>query len=204
MGHGLRVRATQRADSPLLGRFMTGYDRAFVLPDEREEIAGFRACLAMNEQAAARFGRRHGELVLVLEDSASGALLGGANFLATGMAQSPPGHPDVAVALNYLFVDTAQRGRGLARVLKRAVETLAPQVAGGADTALLPALFIEQNDPFRLTDAEYAADNAHSGIDQIDRLAVWARLGAQLVDFAYVQPALYRPIRKAMTASPMQ
>ena len=51
-------------------------------------------------------------------------------------------------------------------------------------------MFIEQNDPLALSDAEYAADTQHAGIDQIDRLAVWARLGARLVDFPYVQPAL--------------
>lgn len=35
-------------------------------------------------------------------------------------------------------------------------------------------MFIEQNDPLRLSDSEYAADSAHAGIDQVDRLAVKA------------------------------
>lgn len=35
---GVRVRASDDPDSPLLNRFFEGYDRAFVLPDEREEL----------------------------------------------------------------------------------------------------------------------------------------------------------------------
>ena len=187
---GLIVRATERPNSPLVDFFFTGYDRAFVLPDEREELDGFRACLALNPASRHRFGRLHRELVMLVEDGATGILLGGANFLATRVSHVPPGHPPVAVALNYLFVEKAARGRGLARMLKLLVGQLANAAVDAPDGAPAPALFIEQNDPLRLTDEEYAADNEHSGIDQVDRMAVWARLGARLVDFPYVQPAL--------------
>ncbi|MCW4461272.1 hypothetical protein OK349_06105 [Sphingomonas sp. BT-65] len=34
-----------------------------------------------------RFGRRHRELVITLRDAAGGPVLGGANFLATGMGE---------------------------------------------------------------------------------------------------------------------
>ncbi|MFC5345274.1 hypothetical protein ACETK8_04240 [Brevundimonas staleyi] len=71
-----------------------------------------------------------------------------------------------------------------------AVRTLAPAVLGLGPDAPAPAIFIEQNDPLRLTAEEYAADTEHSGLDQIDRLAIWARVGARVVDFPYVQPAL--------------
>ncbi len=187
---GLILRATEQPDSPLLPHFFDGYDRAFVLPDEREEIAGFRTCLAINPASRHRFGRVHREMVMVIDDAATGALLGGANFLATHMVDAAEGHPPVAVALNYLFVETAARGRGLARQLKAAVGDLANRAVDAGPNAALPALFIEQNDPLRLSDADYAADSAHAGIDQVDRLAVWARMGAMLVDFPYVQPAL--------------
>lgn len=190
VGDGLILRATERPDSALLEHFFTGYDRAFVLPDEREELDGFRACLAINPVSRQRFGRYHRELVMVLDDAATGELLGGANFLATRIADAPPGHPPVAVALNYLFVEAAARGKGLARLLKSEVGRLANAAVEAPGDAPPPALFIEQNDPLRLTDAEYAADSAHAGIDQVDRLAVWANMGALLVDFAYVQPAL--------------
>lgn len=191
VGDGLILRATERPDSPLLEHFFAGYDRAFVLPDEREELAGFRACLAINPVSRKRFGRYHRELVMVLDDAATGELLGGANFLATRIAAPlPPGHPPVAVALNYLFVEAAARGKGLARLLKSEVGRLANAAVNAPEGAPPPALFIEQNDPLRLSDADYAADSAHTGIDQVDRLAVWAKMGALLVDFAYVQPAL--------------
>lgn len=190
LGEGLVLRATERPDSPLLAHFMAGYDRAFVLPDEREELEGFRACLAANPASRRRFGRLHRELLVVIDDAATGALLGGANFLATRIDAAPAHHPKVAIALNYLFVEPAARGKGLARRLKDAVGRLGNAAVDLAEDAPPPAMFIEQNDPLRLTDAEYAADSAHAGIDQVDRLAVWAHMGALLVDFGYVQPAL--------------
>jgi GNAT superfamily N-acetyltransferase len=190
LADGLICRATERPGSPLLEQFFAGYDRAFILPDEREELDGFRACLAINPVSRHRFGRLHRELVMIVGDAVSGTLLGGANFLATRVTQAPAGHPPVAVALNYLFVETAARGRGLARTLKQAVGSLANRAVDAPTDAPAPALFIEQNDPLRLSDEDYVADSAHAGIDQVDRLAVWARLGALLVDFPYVQPAL--------------
>ena len=185
---GLLIEGTEDPSSPVLTSFFAGYDRAFVLPDEREELDGFRECLIANRGAQLRFVRRHRELVLTLRDGAGGPVLGGANFLATAMDPAP-GQPDVSVALNYIYVDQQARGRGLARKLVGAVARLAQRAAERPEDAM-PAIFIEQNDPFRLTAAEYAADTAHSGTDQIDRLAIWARLGARAVDFPYIQPAL--------------
>lgn len=184
----LAVTGTEDPSSPVLTDFFAGYDRAFVLPDEREELDGFRDCLAANRGAPLRFGRRHRELVITLRDAAGGPVLGGANFLATDMG-ARPGQPHVSVALNYLYVDQQVRGRGLARKLMAAVARLAQRAADRPEDEM-PAMFIEQNDPFRLTAEEYAADTAHSGLDQVDRLAIWARLGARAVDFPYVQPAL--------------
>jgi len=189
LGDGLLVQGTERPNSPILARFFEGYDRAFVLPNEREELEGFAACLALNPECRHRFGRVHRELVLVVNERESGRLLGGANFLATGMG-ARPNHPPVAVALNYVFVESAARGRGLARRILGAVAMLANRAVEQTDETLWPAIFIEQNDPLKMSDADYAADTAHAGIDQIDRLQIWSRLGARLVDFPYVQPAL--------------
>ena len=185
----IRVKGTQRPDSAVLDRFFEGYDRAFVLPNEREEIDGFRKCLALNPSNRRRFGRVHAELVAILEDD-SGRLLGGTNFLATHLGNVPDDHPPVAVALNYVFVDERARGRGLSRRILAVVARLASRAVGPADEFYAPALFIEQNDPLRMSPADYAKDTAHSGIDQIDRMVLWSRLGARLVDFPYVQPAL--------------
>ena len=183
----LRLRATTDPVSPLVNHFFAGYDRAFILPDEREEIEGFRNCLALNATLPTLFGRRHREFVLTVDDE-DGALLGGANFLATGMTAA--GGPPVSVALNYVFVERASRGRGLARTLVGAVASVANRSLLGGGEQPAPAIFIEQNDPLKLSSDDYAADSARSGLDQIDRLGIWARMGARIVDFDYVQPAL--------------
>lgn len=184
---GVRVTATGDPASPVLERFLEGYDRAFILPDEREELEGFRKCLALNRSHRQAFGRVHSELVAVLEDE-SGVLLGGANFLATSIAR--PGAPPAAVALNYVYVEEAARGRGLLRHALAAVRALAVTALDIDRRKGDPVLFIEQNDPLRMTAEAYAVDTQHSGLDQIDRLAIWARVGARVVDFPYIQPAL--------------
>lgn len=185
---GVRVTASDDPASPVLTRFFAGYDRAFVLPDEREELGGFEACLALNGSHRHAYGRTHSELVATFEDE-SGTLLGGANFLATAIDRGAA-LPPAAVAFNYVYVEEAARGRGLLRLALAAVRELALTALGLDPTGLAPAIFIEQNDPLRLTAEEYAADTAHSGTDQVDRLAIWARVGTRIVDFPYVQPAL--------------
>lgn len=187
LANGLCLRTSEDPASPILQAFYAGYDRAFVLPDERENLAGFVDCLRLNLTLPSQFGRQHSEQVLVVTGD-DGALLGGANFLATGM--TAPGGPPVSVALNYVFVEAAARGRGLARVLIAAAQRMAALALTGSDSGPESAVFIEQNDPLALSAADYAADTAHAGIDQVDRLAIWASLGARVVDFPYVQPAL--------------
>lgn len=194
---GYRIRATDSPASPIVERFFAGYDRAFILPDEREELGGFIECLSLNQSPlASAYGRRHREVVAVLE-AASGELLGGANFFSTRMTGPPP-EPPVSINLNYVFVESAARGHGHLRRILLGVEELARRVHGVTNEATPLAIFIEQNDPLRLTEEEHQRDAAHSGTDRLDRLAIWARLGARLVDLPYVQPAL-SPDRAAET-----
>ncbi|MFT4053606.1 MAG: hypothetical protein QM681_03800 [Novosphingobium sp.] len=181
---GIRVSASDDPDSDILQRFFAGYDRAFVLPDEREELDGFEACLALNATHRHVFGRTHSELVAVFEDDC-GALLGGANFLSTAV-----GGGLSTIALNYVYVEAAARGRGLLRKVLGAVRRLALASLQLDPDSPAPVIFIEQNDPLRMTAEQYAADTAHSGLDQVDRLAIWHRVGARIVDFPYIQPAL--------------
>ena len=183
------IGATVAPDSPVLDSFYAGYDRAFVLPDEKEDIAGFRACLLLNATHRSRCHRAHLEFVAVARDAASGEMLGGVNFLATGM-DNIAGHPRVSVALNYLFVETRARGKGLSRALLVAVARLANRAVGTGGEDAWPAIFIEQNDPLLMSPEDYALDSRRSGTDQVDRLRIWNRLGARLVDFPYLQPAL--------------
>jgi len=191
----LSIQATDRADDGVLDAFYAAYDKAFVLANEKEELGGFVDCLALNFGAEhARLRARYGpyrELIMVARDD-SGAVVGGANFIViqhpTGAAHGI-GH---TVNLNYLFVAPGQRGKSRSRRLLAACHRLADAAAMSwrGDGAVKSLFFLEINDPFRLTPEQYRLDSEHAGIDQIARLAYWARMGATLLDWPYVQPAL--------------
>lgn len=182
--NAVRVSATDRPSSPILRRFMAGYDRAFVLPNEREELAGFERCLALN----GRHGPGAREIVAIIEDG-NGDALAGMNFLAVAAPNACAPVP-ATIALNYVFVEAPARGRGMLRSALAEVSRLTKISLNLDPGGTPPAIFIEQNDPLRLSAAAYAADTRHTGLDQVDRLAIWAQLGARIVDFDYVQPAL--------------
>jgi GNAT superfamily N-acetyltransferase len=183
---GLSALMTTDPQAPALDTFYTAYDAAFVLPSEKEDLEGFRDCLALNGGAAyTRLEKRYGpyrELVILLS-LADGAVIGGANFIALG------GPAAITVNLNYIFIARDARGAGHFRRLMALVEREAR--AAFVTPASFPVLiFIEQNDPLRLDPESYALDSAHSGLDQYDRLRIWRHLGARLVDLDYLQPAL--------------
>jgi GNAT superfamily N-acetyltransferase len=147
LGDGLRVRASDDPASPALTSFYEGYCGAFVLPDEMEDLAGFRECLALNASHRHAYGRTHSELAAIFEN-ASGQRLGGANFLATAI-DCGTALPPASVALNYVYVEEAARGQGLLRRIVATVERLVPLAIGTDRHGLAPAIFIEQNDPLR-------------------------------------------------------
>jgi hypothetical protein len=190
-GPALSLASTDTANSALFERFFEGYEQAFTLPDETEDWDGFAQCLALNHGAghqrlAARFGAFR-ELCVVATDEVDSAMVGGANFIAIAPDPALPGAP-VTANLNYIYICPGARGRG---ALRRFVEALHRQIGslfGGGDRPV--AIFIEQNDPFRMSPEAYARDSAHSGMDQFDRLRIWSRMGALVVDFPYVQPPL--------------
>lgn len=184
----LTLEITDRGDGPVFERFFAGYDRAFVLPDEKEDRAGLVECLALNHGEAHRaLAARMGwfrELCLIASDE-DGDVVGGANLIALRLA--PDGMSPIASAnLNYVYVEPAARGRGHLRRLVAAIAGVVAEQTGLRD----PLIFLEQNDPFAMTAEEYRRDSAVAGIDQLDRLRIWARMGARIVDIDYVQPAL--------------
>jgi hypothetical protein len=91
--------------------------------------------------------------------------------------------------LNYLYVLPEQRRKGYFARLLAAVGEVAREVLG-ANAEAETLIFIEQNDPLKMSAEDYERDTQHSGLDQIERLHMWARLGARIVDFPYVQPPL--------------
>ena len=197
---GLELRASVEPDGPLLDSFFAEYDRAFVLPNEKEEIEGFRECLALNlppayESLAARHGPFREFVAVAVENSeGSETLVGGASLICYPL-RSETGSPVLAMNLNYLFVLPKQRRRGnLGRILHAcgllARRAFLPQ--GDAPTLdIIPLLiFMELNDPLKLDPTEYVLDTTHSGVDQLKRIGIWAKAGARIIDFPYIQPAL--------------
>jgi hypothetical protein len=196
----LRIEASTDPAGGILDIFFEGYDQAFVLPDEKEELSGFRECLALNygknhERLKGVFGPFR-EIVFIARNAQENGepFVGGANFICFPIACEDHREHILSVNLNYAFVLPMHRGKGLLRPLLKAVDVIAqrvvalPRTAAGNYSSSL--IFLELNDPVRLSEAEYALDSRHSGLDQMTRIALWTRLGAKIVDFDYVQPPL--------------
>ena len=187
----LALHVTDQGDGAVFDSFFAGYDRAFVLPDEKEDADGFRTCLALNHGAehdrlTAEYGPFR-EVCVVAEDPASGAPAGGANLLAMQIVDKQ-GRSLTTANLNYAFVDPNMRGKGYLGRLLASIEALVSTLFESAGGEAL--IFIEQNDPFAMSPNNYARDTRYTGLDQIDRLRIWARRGALVVDFPYAQPPL--------------
>jgi GNAT superfamily N-acetyltransferase len=189
---GLRVHASLDPASPVLADFFSGYDRAFVLPNEKEMLDGFEECLGLNlgasyERLALEYGP-YCEVVFTVCAAGDGSRRGGGNFIAYPVGREAR---TVAMNLNYVFVDREFRGEGLMRRMLGALPHIVARfLRPVAPTAIEHLVFFEQNDPLRVTPEDYATDSRHAGLDQVDRLVIWDRMGAQLLDFDYVQPAL--------------
>ncbi len=184
----LIVQQTDIGEGAVFDRFFAGYDRAFVLPDEKEDRDGFIACLALNHGAEkARLTALYGDFreICLTVDQADGTHVGGANLIAAPLPEAA-GRSIATANLNYIYVDPSQRGRGRLRQMVEII-TDAVRAMFGVEHVLL---FLEQNDPFAMSEAAYARDSDFTGLDQLDRLRIWTRQGARILDYRYVQPAL--------------
>lgn len=184
------LETTDRSDDATFRDFYAGYCQSFVLPDEMEDEEGFAACLALNHGAEyERLSALHGpyrEHCVVMRDGA-GRAMAGANYIAVDHSRGSS-RPCVTANLNYIFVLPDYRGAGRFSALVRAVRA---QIGGLFGPSTEDALvFIEQNDPLRMSAEDYERDTRFTGMDQFDRLGIWARQGALVVDFGYSQPPL--------------
>jgi hypothetical protein len=205
---GLVVEASCSANR-VLDDFYSGYDAAFVLANEKEGYAGFVECLQLNSGAAyAQLKQRYGafrEFVLVAYDAETGARIGGANFIAFPLTyENRTDEVLLSINLNYIFTNPEVRNRGYFTRLVRDLPSLAFQLLMATNPDDVPAIwkngaaaklpktlmFIEQNDPFQMSAEDYRLDTQHSGLDQFDRIVIWTKLGAKIIDFSYVQPPL--------------
>lgn len=191
----VKLEVSDSPDSSVLAEFYEGYDRAFVLPDEKEPLQGFRDCLALNHAPhygplASRYGAFR-EVVFTVTAAGDGTKVGGGNFLVLSHhCPSVDARPRYrTIHLNYIYVLPSQRRRGHMDAILSAIAGIASDalpLARDVDTYI----FIEQNDPMKMSPAAYAEDTAHSGIDQVSRIGLWARRGARVVDVDYAQPPL--------------
>lgn len=189
---GMLISVTCDFDSVTFRDFFIEYEKAFVLPAEREEESGFKDCLTLNhgplhDGLEAQFGRFI-EIVLTARMPDTGAMVGGINLVA--MQYEVLGRPIITSNLNYIFTTQEARGRGYFPRLVDAAAEVVEQLFSLPEGGERPLIFVEQNDPFKMSAEDYAADTSHAGIDQFDRLLKWAKAGAHVLDFDYVQPAL--------------
>lgn len=189
LGDGVCLHVFTRSDDVRLLDFFAAYDAAFILEDEKEDLDGFKACLDLNDGAAcARLSGLYGpyrEVVVMLTQGAAGPVLGAANFIAfAGDGRH------LTVSLSYIFVAAGQRGQGHFSRLMAQVRSEAMASFEWPGPAPEPLIFIEMNDPVRMPPEDYARDSAHAGLDQVDRLKIWERRGARIIDMPYRQPPL--------------
>jgi len=191
----------------VLDDFYADYDKAFILSSEKEGYDGFVRCLELNagrtyEGLATRFGA-FCEYVLTVSDVVTGVRIGGANLIAYPISSNAAVADAVlAINLNYVFINAPSRGQDYFRRLIRDLPLATLDLLRATHSAELPAswstaggapptfMFIEQNDPLRMPADDYARDTELTGLDQLARIGIWARLGAKIIDFDYVQPAL--------------
>jgi len=188
----LTLHITQSPDSWILDEFLVEYDKAFVLPDEKETSEGFRQCMLLNEGGAhdrlvSRFGP-FGEFVIVAKDS-QGRFVGGINMLAYRAPEAGENGDDLfGIALNYAFVAKAFRRQGHLGKLVQIAREVAADALNARPEAFL--VFLEINNPTKMSQEDIHLDSELSGIDQDARLLVWERIGASVIDVDYVQPPL--------------
>lgn len=201
----LQYRASTSGSDGVLKQFYSGYDVSFILPNEKEEYDGFVECLSLNDEPSygslqSRYGAFREYVVTV--HASDGAFVGGMNMLILRAPASRDRRaPVLTVNLNYIFVLPDFRNQGFFSKMLSDLPSIAcllfskTNALSSDDTEACRSpggvlIFIEQNDPYKMSRADYQADTIQTGLDQIDRIGLWARKGAKIVDFAYVQPAL--------------
>lgn len=195
IGKNIDAHFTTSPRSTLVAEFYEYYDMAFAIDSEKEELEGFVACLILNEgEPYKNLEQKHGtfqEPVVVFKDADTKTVLGGSNFLAL----RPRSIPNIlCIHINYIFIVKEHRRRGLLKTFVAAIPIIAAKLLSdciGKVTKHRDCLiFLEQNDPLKMTNEEFDLDTRLTGINQFDRLRIWAKLGAMFIDIAYVQPAL--------------
>lgn len=167
------------------------YERLFPLSDEREPPEAFLQILALNDDADVQ--RRFGpwrEIVAAVRVGADGPVVGGHVFGVTTSGAHAAYGCGASVQGIYTFFDASVRGRTPILEIKRYFQDQALRAFGLTRVMRAPLVFLEVNNPLRMSAAEIAEDTARSGIDPHRRYVFWQRCGLRPLRLPYVQPRL--------------
>jgi hypothetical protein len=188
------------ADSDVFEKLYAIYADLFPLEDEREPPEAFVEIAALNADAdiQARYGPWR-EIVTGIRESERGPLVGGNIFGVTTSPFHLAFGCQASVQCIYIFLVREARGRGAvadarAYMQSRALAALGFEAGNGK---MPPLIFLEANNPMRMTAAEIEEDTLSSGINPYQRYGFWKRNGYAPLDFAYVEPPL-RPDASAV------
>jgi hypothetical protein len=175
------------------GKLYSIYSAMFPLPDEREPPEAFVEIAALNERAdvQALYGPWR-EIITGIRLRPGEPLVGGNIFGVTTSPFHIAFGCQASIHDIYLFLEPAARGNGAAADAKPYKEARALAAFGFAAGSgkMPPLIFLEVNNPLRMTPEEIEEDTARSGINPWRRYIFWKRSGFAPLDFAYVQPAL--------------
>jgi len=181
-------------EATALSVFYDLYRKVFTLAEEREPLEGFEAVLALNADSEVQSA--YGpfcEQISFLRDPATGQAVGATNQVLYAYS-----HADVELygyaascQLNYICVDSALRGMGIAAVLLKMLEQkLHNYAARHGYSGAHVFITCEQNNPHRMNEEQLEEDLRSALIDPQARLDWWRRRGYRKLDFPYVQPPL--------------
>jgi hypothetical protein len=106
----LIINASIKADSEILDEFYYSYDRSFILDNEKEELIGFKKCLALNQEPDhSKLVKKFGDFkeVVLLVKNHNNDIIGSANFLCFVYDEE-----NTIMNLNYIYVTPEFRGQG--------------------------------------------------------------------------------------------
>jgi hypothetical protein len=180
------------ADDPRFAELYALYERMFPLPAEREPPEAFFEVLALNRHAEVQrvLGPWH-EAVLAVHAGHGGPVVGGHVYgVTTSRAHRELGCIASVQAI-YTFFDPSVRGRTPMSKIEQELQARALRAVGHTGApAIPPLIFVEVNNPLRMTAQQIADDTAHAGIDPYRRYRHWLSSGLRPLELSYVQPPL--------------
>lgn len=179
------------ADARSFATLYNIYAEMFPLPDEREPPGAFfdLAALNVNTDIQMALGPWR-EIVAAIRLWQGGPIVGGHVFGATTSREHIAFGCMSSVQAMYTFLERRARGTGPIADMRRYMEEESLRVFGFPAPSVRPLIFLEVNNPLRMTPEQVEEDAQKSGMDPFKRYVFWRRNGFRPLDFAYTQPRL--------------